>query len=88
MSIWPTGKGIDVSGIEPYIAGTSVPVAEVRGFHVTTHEQTATWFREDYPDLTPQQALDAATYFDANYVLFVMWDDLHGPEEDKYWSAK
>lgn len=87
-NIWPSGTGIDTSGIEPYIAGTSVPVAAVRGFHVTTHELTADYLREDYPELTTEQALDAAAYFDANFVLFAMWDDLHGPEEDKYWTAR
>lgn len=84
---WPPAPGIDIGGIEPYIAGTSVPVSEVRGFHVTTLQGTADYLREDYPELTDEQARAAAAYFDEHYVLFVLWDDLHAPESEKYWTA-
>lgn len=84
---WPAAPGIDTSGIEPYIAGTSIAVSEVRGFHVGEVEDTAAALREDYPNLSNEQALDAAGYWIANRFAFFGWDDMHAPVAEQYWAG-
>lgn len=66
MSIlFPPADGItlDAHG-EPVIAGTSIPVRELRGYEVPGHLNWLNDVLADYPELTPPQVYRAIRYYD------------------------